>query len=120
MRALRRKSSGCRPHQSLSYCALALGYLSLQPALDLGCEVHDGRVLGIARSCKLDRFYLKDARGPLRHDRDPIRKLDRLIDAVGDEDHRLAFSLPDLEQLILHILSRLDIERGEWLVHQEN
>src|SRR4029077_4942803 len=94
---------------SLRCCALALGYLSLQPAFDLGCEVHHSRVLRIAGSCKLDRFYLNDASRPLRHDGDPIRKLDRLVDAVGDENHRLAFSLPNLEQLILHILSRLDI-----------
>ena len=37
-----------------------------------------------------------DPAGTGRHHHDPVRKIDRFIHAVGDEDHGLAFTLPQL------------------------
>ena len=35
------------------------------------------------------------------------------------EEHRLPIRAPQVEQLVLHQLPRLDVERGEWLVHEQ-
>ena len=39
---------------------------------------------------------------------------------MGDEQHRLAVGVPQLQQQIAHDLSRLRIERPERLVHQQD
>ena len=39
--------------------------------------------------------------GPRRHHDDPVGKIHRFIHAVGDEDHRLAFALPQLQEFFL-------------------
>src|SRR5688572_15807354 len=36
-----------------------------------------------------------------RHYDDPVRKINRFIHAMGNEDHRLAFTLPQLQQFLL-------------------
>ena len=47
-----------------------------------------------------------------------IRQRDRLVEVVRDEEDGLALRLPQVEQLVLHQLARLDVERRERLVHQ--
>src|SRR5581483_7155356 len=61
-----------------------------------------------------------DAARPRAHHDHPIRQEDRLVNLVGDEQHRLARGVPHLEQLLLHELARLGVERRERLVHQED
>ena len=52
------------------------------------------------------------------HD-DPVGQEDRLVDTVRDEHHRLAVDLEKLEQLDLHQLADLRVERAERLVHEK-
>ena len=44
----------------------------------------------------------------------------RLVDAVGDEYHRLGLHLVDPQQLLLQCFTRQRIERAERLIHQQN
>src|SRR6185436_1282193 len=70
----------------------------------------DGDELGaptLAGAGEIDAHDLLDAAGPGRHDHDLVGEVDRLADAVRDEDDRLALGEPDLEQLLLHDLARL-------------
>src|SRR3984893_262935 len=57
---------------------------------------------------------------PLGHHHDPIGEIHRLLDLMGDEQTRLAGLLPDLQQLDLHQIAGLRIERGKRLVHQQH
>src|SRR5690606_17399956 len=50
----------------------------------------------------------------------PIRQVDRLVELMGDEDHRLALDVPDPQELCLHDLPGLGVHRRERLVHEEN
>src|SRR5215217_2983561 len=61
-----------------------------------------------------------DAPGSRAHHDDAIGEEDRLVDLVGDKQHRLAGLVPDLQQLLLHELARLRVERGERLVHEQD
>ena len=58
--------------------------------------------------------------GPRAHHGDAIGQIDRLVDLMRDEQHGLARLAPDLQQLGLHVLARLRVERGERLVHQQH
>ena len=55
-----------------------------------------------------------------RHDHDAVRQRDRLLEVVGNEQHRLAIGAPQLQQQIAHDLPGLGIERAERLVHQQD
>ena len=52
-------------------------------------------------------------------DRDPVAHLDRLVDVVGDEDHRLRDLAVQPPELLLQARARDRVERAERLVHQE-
>src|SRR5688572_31049603 len=54
------------------------------------------------------------------HHHHAVGERDRLFQVMRDEDHRLAVGRPQLEQLVLHEMARLDVERGERLVHQND
>ena len=58
--------------------------------------------------------------GPPREHQHAVGQKHRLVDLVGDEQHGLAALLPDAQQLGLHDLARLRVERGERLVHQQH
>ena len=67
-----------------------------------------------------DRHDLQHpARPPREHD-DAIGHEDGLVDVVRHVEDRLARPLPDRQQLLLHELARLGVERGERLVHQQH
>ena len=53
-------------------------------------------------------------------DQHPIAEGDRLLQVVGDEHDRLAFLLPEGQQVVLHQLTGVDVKRAERLVHQED
>ena len=62
-----------------------------------------------------------DARArPRRHDHDAVGQRDRLLQIVGDEQHRLAVGVPQFQQQIAHDLPGLGVERAERLVHQQD
>ena len=52
----------------------------------------------------------------------PIRvpEQQRLLDVVGDEEHRHLVLLPDAAKLFLEHVSVLGVQRGEGLVHDEH
>src|SRR5438132_6048286 len=99
---------------------LASEHLLSKPKLHFRSEAHDGGVGGVARTAELDDLDLFHAPRARAHDGDAIRQLDRLVDAVRHENDGLGFPLPDLEQFILHVLACLDVERGKWLIHQQD
>src|SRR5437763_1590897 len=74
--------------------------------------------LAWARQVDLDD--LLDASGPSGEHGHPVAQVDRLLDVVGDEERSLARPRPDLEQLQLHELAGLGVERGERLVQQQH
>src|SRR5213080_1428795 len=61
-----------------------------------------------------------DPPGARRHDGDPRREEERLVQAVGHEDHGLARPAPDVEEPLAHEHARLLVEGAERLVHQED
>ena len=48
------------------------------------------------------------------------RERDGLIDRMGDQHHRLAGALPDIEQTLPHFFAGYRVERAERLVHQQD
>src|SRR5256885_7052414 len=61
-----------------------------------------------------------DPSGARRHDGDPRREEERLVQAMGHEDHGLARPAPDVEEPLAHEHARLLVEGAERLVHQED
>src|ERR1700759_2627175 len=59
------------------------------------------------------------ATGATRHHRNAIGKLDRFVDAVGDQNDGLGLAFPYTQELVLHEAAVLSVERGEWLIHEE-
>src|SRR5262249_4292111 len=51
--------------------------------------------------------------------KDAVGEDQRLVDAVGDEDHRGAGPRPYGEEVLLQLLARLRVERAEGLVHED-
>src|SRR5690606_6540212 len=68
----------------------------------------------------LDGDIGKDAAGPRAHHENAFREIDRLIDAVGDEDGRELLAGPQVDKIVVELLAREFVERGEGLVHQED
>ena len=54
----------------------------------------------------------------LRHDRDQVAHLDRLVDVVGDEEDRLGQLALQAQELVLEPLAHDRVDRRERLVHQ--
>src|ERR1700730_1561239 len=89
-------------------------------AFDLAFQSDEGGARAVARVRHGDVHDLLDGAGTRGHDHDAIGEKDGLRDAVGDENHGLLVLLPDPEQLLLHHLARLGVERAEGLVHEEH
>src|ERR1700733_9517318 len=90
----------------------------MDPAIDPDEAIRGAVALMIA---ELDRDDALELGGrPGMHHAETGRQNDRLVDVVSDEQHGLAGRAPDLEQLLLHHAARLRVERGEWLVHQQD
>ena len=69
------------------------------------------------------QFDLDNAFGfarTIRHHQDPVGELHRFGDVVGDQQRRLLQGLLDLQHLVAEQQSRLLVERGEGLVHQQD
>src|SRR6266700_6685742 len=100
-------------------------HLGLQRCPDLAVEIVERGLdldLGdVARPRQRDLPIPDDAGGrPRRHDHHAIGQRDRLLEIVGDEQHRLAVGVPQIEQQVAHDLPRLRVERAERLVHQQD
>src|SRR2546426_9721166 len=97
-----------------------LGDLFADQPLDLPLESHELRARALARMREGHVHDLLDGAGLCGHDHDAVGEEDGLRDAVGDEDHGLLVLLPDPQELLLHDLARLRVQRPEGLVHQEH
>src|SRR5713101_391368 len=49
-----------------------------------------------------------------------VGERDGLLEVVGDEEHGVARLRPEVQQLVLHHVPRLDVQSAEGLVHEEN
>ena len=101
----------------LGECAIDL---VLQQRGQFDAQREQGRRRQIARSRQVDRHDRLDAAGTRGEDDDPVGERDRLVDMMGDEQHRGLADIPDVEQKALHFDARLDVERGEGFVHQQH
>src|ERR1700759_5772534 len=62
----------------------------------------------VARPRQADLPIADDARvRARRHDDDAVGERDRLLEVMGDEQHRLAVRVPEIEQQVSHDLPRL-------------
>src|SRR5918996_5259114 len=61
-------------------------------------------------------FHLSGTSAKYNH---PIRQIDRFIDLVRDEKHRLSRFPPDAQQFGLHDFTGLGVERGKRLIHNK-
>ncbi len=61
-----------------------------------------------------------DLPGMRGQQQDAAGDADRLVDGMGDEQHREARLVPQKQQLVLHLAAGQSIERRERLVHQED
>src|SRR5438445_12903065 len=59
-----------------------------------------------AGAWQIDRQRRADAARAVRHDIDHVAQKDRLVDVMGDEEHGLAITLPEVGQHLLHDLAR--------------
>ncbi|CFN89298.1 Uncharacterised protein [Bordetella pertussis] len=55
-----------------------------------------------------------------RQQQDAVAQHQRFFDRMGNEQQRERCVLPQAQQLFLHAPARQGVERGEWLVHQQN
>ena len=53
------------------------------------------------------------------HDEHPIGQEHRLVDAMGDEENRLAILRPDRLKFQIHLVACQRVERAEWFVHEQ-
>ena len=58
--------------------------------------------------------------GRRREHVDAIAEVDRLLDRMGDEEHRRLRFPPQVDEQLLHVQPRRRIERAERLVHQDD
>ena len=58
--------------------------------------------------------------GPRRHHHDPVPQHHRLLDVVGDQDHRSRLGLEHVPEPALHLLAGDRVERGERLVEGQD
>src|SRR5437879_5876078 len=67
------------------------------------------------RTRKIDVDAFTDRTGPRAEDQHAVRQVDRLVDLVRDEESGFPCALPDPEQLELHELTGLSVQRRERL-----
>src|SRR3989454_1708625 len=89
-------------------------------APELGAQRDELGRLHRARVVQGEVQHRLDPPGARRHDGDPRREEERLVQAVGHEDDGLARPAPDVEEPLAHEHARLLVEGAERLVHQED
>src|SRR5215211_3022008 len=91
-------------------------------APDVPFQLHERRLmLDVEGACRrqVDLDDVLDARRTRGKDHDPIRKEDRFVDLMRDEQGRGPGACQDIEELDLHELAGLRVERGKRLVQQQ-
>src|SRR5713226_8062355 len=93
----------------LPYLLVEPGELLTEPDLD-----------DVARADEGDRVGGLDPARARREDDDLVGERDGLLEVVSDEEHGIARVRPQVQQLVLHQVARLDVERAEGLVHEKD
>ena len=81
-------------------------------------EFRNGDDLAVAFTRPAGLDHLQDPAGPRRHHRHPVRQHRRLIERVGDQQHRGPGGAPDPEKFVAHQKTGLLVERAKRLVEQ--
>src|SRR6218665_3554875 len=74
----------------------------------------------IARTLDGHRHVSGNALAAFLHDDDPVRKVERFVNVVGNEDDRNAALLPDTQQQVLHIGATEGVDGTEWFVEKQD
>ena len=74
----------------------------------------------LARPRQVDPDVRSNAGPPGTKHHDTIAEVDCFIKAMRDEHNGRPYRLPNLQQLVLQIFPRLQVDRGEWFVHQQH
>src|SRR6266702_1868124 len=97
-------------------------YLLLDCAPNIVCIFREGaRPLDrqLARTWQIYSHLLFEAPRTGRENEDAIGQIHSFVDLMGDEQHSLLRLTPDAQELGLHDLACLGIERSKRLIHQE-
>src|SRR3989441_1034035 len=76
--------------------------------------------VGLAGARKRNLYHSLDPSRGGRHNEDAVCEHDGLVDAVRDEDPRLAVLVPDLNEFCLQQDARLFVKLAERLVHEQH
>src|SRR4030042_2850510 len=74
----------------------------------------------VPRAAQRNADIADEARRPRTEQDDAIGQVNGLFDAVRHKEDSLLLPLPDVQQFVLEDIPRLDVQRPERLVHQEN
>src|ERR1700758_4235629 len=74
----------------------------------------------MTRTRQLNFKLMLDAGGAEGEHHHPVSQADRLAYVMRDEDDGAAGFCPDALQFVVQQVSSLRVQRGEWLVHQED
>src|SRR5487761_2263922 len=104
---------------------ITLQHLFLHGVPDLRMQLEEARrqayLRHVARTLQIDPVLADGVRfRSRRQHHHAIGKGDRLLQVVGDKHHRFTLGRPQFEQLVFHQLPRLHVERGKWLVHEQD
>ncbi len=73
-----------------------------------------------ARARQIDVDDLPNTARRLRHHDDLVGQEDGFVDRMGDKQHCLAVTLPDVQEIVLEARPGVSVKRAEWLVHQQD
>src|SRR5579864_4697152 len=91
-----------------------------KPVETVAMQAKIGSRFDIPRPLARNRDRLDHARRLVRHQDHAVRQHQRLIDVVGHEDDGPAGLFPDRDHLGAEPASRVEIERGEGFVHEDD
>src|ERR671931_1486816 len=121
------RSSACQIRSSLMPLLLGIRFEHLlfhgapDGAVELDKSRREPNLRDVARPREIDAVIADRMRFGTRREHDhAVRERDRLFEVVGDEEYGLSVRRPKLEELVLHQLARLDIERRKRLVHEDD
>jgi hypothetical protein len=88
-----------------------------RPILSVADEFGGSLHCELPRTRNVDRDVLTESARPNRKYQHAVRQVHGFLDLVRHEQHRLARFAPDSQELELHDLARLRIERCKRLIH---
>ena len=89
-------------------------------AVDVGAELRRVAQHDRPRPRQVDADLVDHLAGARAHHEDAVGQPDRLLDAVGDEQHRGPAAQPQRLEVRAHLQAREGVERAERLVHQDH